>query len=96
MRLVLKNIGSLLVAGHDPAPWVAGEEMASVGIVQDAWLVTEQGKIACYGEGEVIPFADDEVLERRIGQLLVSSNLTLASAESCTGGLISDRINVLF
>ena len=70
MRLVLKNIGSLLVAGHDPAPWVAGEEMASVGIVQDAWLVTEQGKIACYGEGEVIPFADDEVLDCKGGLVL--------------------------
>ncbi len=35
---------------------------------------------------------DNEVLERRIGQLLVASNLTIGTAESCTGGLIGDRI----
>lgn len=63
MRLVLKNIDSLLVAAHEPGPWVAGEGMASVDLVKDAWLVIESGKIACYGEGEVIPFPDDEVLD---------------------------------
>ncbi len=35
---------------------------------------------------------DNEVIERRIGQLLVASNLTIGTAESCTGGLIGDRI----
>ncbi len=70
MRLVLKNIGSLLVIAHEPAPWVAGEEMAAVDSIQDAWLVIEQGKIACYGEGEVIPFTDDEVLDCKGGMVL--------------------------
>lgn len=63
MRLVLKNIGSLLVTDHEPAPRVTGKEMASVGSLSNAWLVIEQGKIACYGEGEVIPFPDDELLD---------------------------------
>lgn len=66
----MKNIGSLLVIAHEPAPWVAGEEMAAVGSIQDAWLVIEQGKIACYGEGEVIPFTDDEVLDCKGGLVL--------------------------
>jgi imidazolonepropionase len=70
VRLVLKNIGSLLLATHEPAPWVAGKEMASVDSVQDAWLVIETGKIACYGEGEVIPFPDDEVLDCRGGMVM--------------------------
>lgn len=63
MRLVLKNIGRLLVTTHEPASWVAGKEMASVDALSNAWLVIEHGKIACYGEGEVIPFPDDEVLD---------------------------------
>lgn len=63
MRLVLKNISSLLVASYEPGPFVAGEEMSTVDTLTDAWLVIEQGKIACYGKGEVIPFPDDEVLD---------------------------------
>lgn len=63
MRLVLKNISSLLVASYEPGPFVAGEEMSTVDTLTDAWLVIEQGKIACYGKGEVIPFPDDEVVD---------------------------------
>ncbi|TFH24275.1 MAG: imidazolonepropionase [Bacteroidia bacterium] len=63
MRLVLKNIAGLLVVEHDPDPWVAGTDMASVNTLSDAWLVIENGKIACFGEGEVIPFPDDELLD---------------------------------
>ncbi len=67
MRLVLKNIGKLLIAEQEPTQWVAGEEMASVAALSNAWLVIEHGKIACFGEGEVIPFADDEVLDCKGG-----------------------------
>jgi len=72
VRLVLKNIGSLLVTDPEPAPWVAGKEMASIGSLSNAWLVIEQGMIACYGEGEVIPFADDEVVDCGGGMVLPS------------------------
>lgn len=63
MRLVLKNIGNLLVTGFEPAPFVSGKEMASVDTLSNAWLVIEHEKIACYGEGEVIPFPDDEIVD---------------------------------
>jgi len=68
--MVLKNIGSLLVTDLEPAPWVAGEEMASAGSLSNAWLVIEQGKIACYGEGEVIPFRDDELVDCKGGMVM--------------------------
>jgi len=70
VRLVLKNIGRLLVAEHEPSPWVAGGDMASVSTLSDAWLVIEHEKIACYGEGEVIPFPDDEVLDCKGGMVM--------------------------
>ena len=44
--------------------------MASVNVLQDAWLVIENGNIACFGEGEVIPFADDEVLDCNGGMVM--------------------------
>jgi len=70
MRLVLKNIGALLITEHEPAPWVSGKEMSSVDAMSNAWLVIENGLIACFGEGEVIPFADDEVLDCKGGMVL--------------------------
>lgn len=70
MRLVLKNIAHLLVAEHDPEPWVAGKDMASVNTLSDAWLVIENEKIVCFGEGEVIPFRDDDVLDCKGGMVL--------------------------
>jgi imidazolonepropionase len=63
MRLVLKNIARLLMVEHEPREWVAGSEMASVHSIENGWLVIEHGKIVCFGEGEAIPFADDEVLD---------------------------------
>ena len=63
MRLVLKNIARLLLAEEKPAPFVAGADMARVRSLEDAWLVIEDEAIGCYGQGEVIPFPDDEVLD---------------------------------
>ncbi len=42
--------------------------------------------------GRFIYGKDDEKLEEVIGRLLADRGLTLATAESCTGGLISSRI----
>ncbi len=70
MRLVLKNIGSLLITEQEPASWVSGKEMASVNVLSDAWLAIENGLIACFGESEVIPFADDEVVDCKEGMVM--------------------------
>jgi len=63
MRLVLKNIAKLLVAENEPEPFVAGSQMEHVTTIDDAWLVVEHDRIACYGTGEVLPFPDDDVLD---------------------------------
>jgi len=70
VRLVLKNIDSLLIAEQEPDSWVSGKRMASVNVLHDAWLAIENGNIACFGEGEVIPFADDEVLDCKGGMVM--------------------------
>ena len=67
MRLVLMNIGQLLVVENEPQAWVAGASMATVNRLDNAWLVIENDKIGCFGEGEVIPFADDLVYDCKGG-----------------------------
>ena len=63
MRLVLKNIARLLMAEEEPAPFVAGTDMAKVRSVEDAWLVIERGAIASFGTGEVDFLPDDEQVD---------------------------------
>jgi len=70
MRLVLKNIEKLLVVENEPGPFVAGADMEQVSSIDDAWLVIEHDKIACYGTGEVLPFPDDEVLDCEGGMVM--------------------------
>ena len=66
----MKNIGSLLMAEIDPEARLAGAEMGKVQSISSAWLAIENGLIACFGEGEVIPFTDDEVFDCEGGMVL--------------------------
>ena len=61
------------------------QEMASglISAVEDR--MTQRAGLYIYG-------TDDETLEQVLGQLLVSAGATLAVAESCTGGLVTDRL----
>lgn len=42
--------------------------------------------------GQYIYGTNDETLEDKVGQLLANKSMTLATAESCTGGLIGHRL----
>jgi len=61
----------------------AGEAEAQIRLVEER-IRAKAGKYI-YG-------TEDEELEHVIGKLLTERKLTLAIAESCTGGLIADRI----
>ena len=63
-------MGSLLIAEQEPTLWVSGKEMSSVNALPDAWLAIENGLIDCFGEGEVIPFTDDEVIDCKGGMVM--------------------------
>ncbi len=49
-------------------------------------------KKLCEKIGDYIYGQNDDLLEELVGKLLVEKNLTIAAAESCTGGIISGRI----
>jgi imidazolonepropionase len=51
-KLLIKNIGALVQARPKSSKWIAGKEMATVPIIQDAWLAIENGIIADYGTME--------------------------------------------
>jgi imidazolonepropionase len=70
MRLVLQNIARLLMVEEEPQPFVAGADMVRVRSLENAWLVIEDGTIACFGEGEVVPFRDDEVIDCKGGMVM--------------------------
>jgi imidazolonepropionase len=70
MRLVLKNIARLLMVEEEPEPFVAGADMERVRSLENAWLVIENDSIGCFGEGEVIPFRDDEVIDCKGGMVM--------------------------
>ena len=63
MRLVLKNIGLLLMAEDEPRSLVAGSGMAIVPSIENAWLVAAEGLIGDFGSGEAIVQAGDEVID---------------------------------
>ena len=45
--------------------------------------------------GPLVYGRDDETMEQAVGQLLVERSTTLAVAESCTGGLLAQRISAI-
>ena len=66
---------------EEPGPWVAGSDMADVHSIEDAWLVIEHGKVVCFGTGEVIPFADDEVMDCQGGMVMPALRYSFTAHE---------------
>ncbi len=58
------------MAENEPDAFVAGAQMEKVRNISHAWLAIENGLIACFGQGEVIPFSDDEVIDCKGGMVM--------------------------
>ena len=71
---------------------VPGQEKLTSGIVGDVSAVNQADEIIRRELGASIFSAADEALEQVIVTLLASRKETLALAESCTGGLLANRI----
>lgn len=50
MKTLLLNIKQLVQVEQEPQKWVAGADMAKLDILNDAWLLIEDDKIAAFGE----------------------------------------------
>lgn len=58
----------------------------------DEQVLTKQTEKIKKTVGKYIYSEDNILLEEAVGNLLMDNNLTIASAESCTGGLIANRL----
>ena len=72
--LLIKNIKQLLQVEEEPRKWVAGKEMASLNVIENAFLFIQDGKIADFGAMEQLrqEYLSDEVIDAA-GKLVLPS-----------------------
>jgi imidazolonepropionase len=67
MRLLVKNIGSLVQARSENKIKVSGKEMASLAIIENAWLFIQGDRIVSFGSGEDFPDNADRIVDAEQG-----------------------------
>ncbi len=70
--ILIRNIKQLLVTGYEGVPRVAGKDMTALEMLHDAWLLTEEDRIAAFGTMDDLPPAarGAEVLDA-IGRIVM-------------------------
>ncbi|MEY4204869.1 MAG: hypothetical protein RL013_2573 [Bacteroidota bacterium] len=61
--LLIRNIRTLVSASYAPRHIVKGAEMANLPVIDDAWLLSENGKIIAFGNMKDCPERADNVLD---------------------------------
>lgn len=73
MRLLIKNIGTIVGVDESGRDRVCGADMAEIGTLDNAWLLCEDGIIADYGAMNTCPaLTDVETIDAGGGMLLPS------------------------
>lgn len=73
MRLLIKNIGTIVGIDTERRERIAGAAMDQLGRIDNAYLVAEEGRIAVFGRMEELPPIEaDEVLDAEGGTLFPS------------------------
>lgn len=73
MRLLIKNIGTIVGIDTEHRERIAGRAMDQLGRIDNAYLLVEDGRIASFGPMEELPSLDaDEVLDAEGGTLFPS------------------------
>lgn len=75
MKLLVKNIRTLVGIEHAPKLRLQGKEMGIVNTIDDAWLLVEDGRFAAFGAvADGMPALDDtvEVIDAEGGMVLPS------------------------
>ena len=97
MKKLFTHIQSLLVVEAEPAKWVAGPDMATLPILHDAWLLTDNDLISAFGTMNDCPTEADEIIDCT-GKIVLpawcDSHTHLVYAGSREGEFV-DKINGL-
>lgn len=73
MRLLIKNIGTIVGIDTEHRERIAGGAMDQLGRIDNAYLVAEEGRIAAFGRMEELPPIEaDEILDAEGGTLFPS------------------------
>ena len=73
MSLLVKNIGCIVGIDESGRTRVAGKEMANMGMLKNAWLLTDGERIDSYGTMDNLPPTEDcEIIDARGGWLFPS------------------------
>ena len=73
MNLLVKNIGCIVGIDESGRTRVAGKEMANMGMLENAWLLTDGERIDSYGTMDNLPPTEDcEIIDARGGWLFPS------------------------
>ena len=73
MSLLVKNIGCIVGIDESGRTRVAGKEMANMGMLENAWLLTDGERIDSYGTMDNLPPTEDcEIIDARGGWLFPS------------------------
>ena len=73
MRVLIENIGILAGIDSHGKQRLCGKEMQSLGILNDAWLLVEDGRFAAWGTRAEMPvegIAADEHVDAEGGAVL--------------------------
>lgn len=72
--LLIKNIKQLIQVEESPRTWVAGKDMASLGVLENAFLLIRNGKIADFGSMEQLKseYLSGEIIDAT-GKLVLPS-----------------------
>ena len=73
MSLLVKNIGCIVGTDESGRTRVAGKEMANIGMLENAWLLTDNERICDYGTMDALPHEEGhEVIDAKGGWLFPS------------------------
>lgn len=70
MSLIIHNTGMLVQTREDGALFTAGKEMAVLPVIENGWLLIEDGIIAGYGPAETMPGFSSAVAKLDAGEVI--------------------------